>query len=351
MRRTLSILLLLGLTAFQASAQLIDKPAATVTLTQPEFISVKQLREQLIQFEALRNQGVTGLPSDPMLVLDSMIQEVLLRQAAAESRIRIPDAEIDAYIAQIRASAEQQTGTPFTDQQFREIVFQQTGLSWEEYRESIREQRSTIAFVRSEKKALFDAVATPPDSEIENYFRKFATSFNNPEIIRFNEIFVSTAGLSSLEKRKARERAESISKAYENGDGTFTELVEQYSDDTKSRYNGGDKGFYARNDPRTGTYGEHFLDELFFLDINTVSGVIESNIGYHIVQITDHRDPKLLQLDDPQFPGNPKTVRELIRDAISEQRDQLVFQQALQALVEELKEQADIKIYSENINP
>ena len=350
MRKTLFIAALVCIGAIQINAQLIDKPAATVTLVQPEYISVRQLQEKVNQYRALRNQGLAELPSDPESVLDVMINEVLIKQAAAESGSRATDAEVDAYIAQVKANAELQSGTSLTDQQFREIVFSQGGLAWDDYRESIRDQRSTISFIRSEKKALFDAIGPPPDEEIEAYYRKHATSFSNPEVVRFNEIYVSTEGLSTSERRKASERANSIVRAYENGEGTFKELVEQYSDDTRSRYTGGDKGFFARNDPRTTTYGESFIDAIFEIDVGEVSGVIESRIGYHIIEITDHRDPKLLQLDDPQFPGNDQTVKALIGAAISDQELQAVFDRAYRELVAELREQADIKIYEENID-
>jgi peptidyl-prolyl cis-trans isomerase SurA len=348
--RFATILIILSLVAAYAPAQLIDKPAATVTLTEPEFISVQQLNEQIRQFDALRSQGVSGLPTDPLVILDSMIQELLLKQGARGSNVRVSDSEVDAYIAQIKASAEVQTGGAITEAQFRELVFKQTGLSWDEYRDSIREQRSTIAYVRIEKKELFDAMATPPTSEIETYFRRNATSFNNPEIVRFSEIYIDTRNLTASEKQKARERAESIRKAFENGEGTFARLVEQYSDDTRARYSGGDKGYFTRNDPRTSTYGEAFFDTLFSLETNAVSSVVSSNIGYHIVKVTEHIDPKLLKLDDPIYPGETQTVRDYIRAAIVEQREQQVFAQALKELVSELKARADIKIFEANIN-
>ena len=351
MKKIISLLFVLIVATQVCFSQIIDKPAATVNLIRPEFISVKQLRQQIDQFVELRDQGITGLPTDPLVVLDSMIQEVLLKQAAEEARVLITDGEVDGYIAQIRNTAETQQGGQFTDAQFLELVFQQTGLSWDDYRESIREQRKTIKYVQEAKKDLFAAMPVPTGDQIEAQYRRNATNFTNPEIIRISEIYIDTRVLSSSEKQKARERAESIHKSYENGGGTFTELVEQYSDDTKARYNGGDKGFFARNDPRIQVYGERFFDEIFANDVDDVSGVIESNVGFHIVKTTDHRDPKLLLLNDPIYPWEQMTVREFILNTLVQQLEQQLFQRALQELVNELKERADIRIYEDNINP
>ena len=204
-------------------------------------------------------------------------------------------------------------------------------------------------YVRQEKKALFDAMPTQTGAEIEAQFRRNATNFANPEMVRISEIYIDTRTLSASEKQKARERAESILRSLQNGEGTFADLVLKYSDDTKSRYNEGDKGFFARNDPRLQVYGENYFDKIFSLEVGTVSNVIASNVGFHIVKVTDHRDPKLLKIDDPIYPWEQTTVRQFISNAIVDQREQQVFQRALKELVEELKAKAEIRIYEENI--
>jgi peptidyl-prolyl cis-trans isomerase SurA len=229
------------------------------------------------------------------------------------------------------------------------VVVRETGLGWEEYVESIREQIVIRKYIQKEKQELIASVEQPAETEINDQYRINATSFTNPELIRFSEIFIDTGNLSSAEKQKAKDRVESIYRDYENGEGTFSELVLKHSDDTKARYNDGDKGFFARNDPRIQTYGSSFFNKIFALDIDSVSKVLESNVGYHIVKITDHRDAKILKLDDPINPNESMTVRQYIQTLLMQEKNARVFQLALQELVIELKEKAEIRIFEDNI--
>ena len=334
-------------------AQVIDRPAATVNLTKPEFISVKQLEQRIAQYKQLSAQGLTTIPTDPMEVLNLMIQELLLKQATdaaiKEGKIYISDPMVDNQVAAVRQSLSQQQGKAVTDQQFQELVLRQTGMNLDGYRDSLKDQLATQEYIKYEKQEIFQAIQPPTDKQILDQYRKNATSFTNPEMVRVSEVFVDTRNLTSEQKLKALERAETALRDLRNGEGTFEEIVLQYSDDPNSRYSGGEKGFFARNDPRTQAYGVEYIDAIFTIDVGDVSDVIASRVGYHIVKITDHRDPKLLQLDDPINPVETKTVREFIRELLLQEIQNRVLQQAITELSDELKGRAEVRIYEENI--
>ena len=348
MKRLTALPILLLCVATLATAQIIDRPAATVNLTKPQFISVKQLEQRVEQYRDLVSKGVTGIPTEPLVVLDTMIQELLLKQAAEDSNVFVSDQMVDAQINAVRGRLEQ--GGVVTDAQFQEMVLRETGLGLNAYKEQIKEQLLTQEYIKTEKRDLFEGISQPTEKEITDQYRKNATSFTNPEMIRISEIFIDTRSLSATERRKARDRADEALRKIENGEGTFAEMVLQYSDDTKSRYNDGDKGFFALNDPRIQIYGPEYFDEIFSLEIETISSVIESRVGYHIVKVTDHRNAKILQLDDPINPLEKTTVREFIQNLILQEKQSLVLTQAIKELSEELEEQAEIRIFEENIN-
>lgn len=353
MRKILCVLVAVLCGVLSLYGQVIDRPAATVNLTKPEFISVKQLEQQMAEFDRLRKQGITGIPTDPLIILDTMIQELLLKQAAEESKVIATDAEINSEInlakQRLDATVQAQQGEALTDAQFREIVARETGLGWDEYRASIGEQIVIKKFIQKEKQELFDNIKQPTEEEIEEQYRINATSFTNPELVQFSEILIDTRNLSSSEKQKALERAESIYRDYENGEGTFEELLATHSDDTKARYNPDYRNFFFRNDPRIQTYGSDFLNKVFALEVDSISQVLESNVGFHIVKVTEHSDAKILKLDDPINPAEAMTVRQYIQTLLIQQESSRVFQLALKELVDELKEQAEIRIFEENI--
>lgn len=309
--------LLLLLCTGPAFSQVIDRAAATVNLFKSEFISVKQLETRINQYKQLITQGVTGVPTDPMKVLQMMVDEVLIKQAAndavSKGQVYVPDQTVDAQIQAVRKDLDRQQGSPVTDAQFEEVVLRETGLTMENYRKQIRDQLVTQEYIKFAKKDLFAKMAQPTEAQIEAQYRKNATSFTNPELVRISEVFIDTRNLTPANKEKALQRANDALREIRNGVSSFEEVVLKYSDDAQSRYNGGDKGFFSRNDPRTQGYGAHYIDAIFEIGQGKVSDVIESNVGYHIVKVTDHRDPKLLGLDDPINPLEKQTVRAFIR--------------------------------------
>lgn len=350
-RQLLATIILFATAVPIAFAQVIDRPAATVNLTQPEYISVSQLDQRVNQVEAIRRQSGLPIPPDAkMQVLDSMIAEILIDQAAKKANITVSQSEVDDVIAKQKQSAEVQVG-PLTDQQFQTIVEQQTGLSWSAYQAQLTKQILEQKYITQQKQSVLNNVAQPTDQQIEERYSQIATQLTNPEIIRFSQIFIDTRNLNSADKEKARQLADKIYQEYENGQATFNKLVEQYTNDQHARYNGGDFGYLARDDARaTQLFGARFMNEIFSLKVGEVSRVLQSNIGYHIVKVTEHYPPKLLTLNDQISPADKTTVREYISNMILQQEKAQAFQTAVNEIVAQLKKQADITIYKQNID-
>ena len=334
-------------------AQVIDRPAATVNLNKNEFISVSQLKQRIDQYGRLTAQGISGVPTEPLEVLELMIQEVLIKQAAesalASGKVYISAEQIDAQINAIRSDLDRQQGSPITDRQFEEVVLRDTGMSVDAYKKQIRDQLLTQEYLKFAKKDVLSNIPDPTEKQIEAQYKKNATSFTNPELVRISEVFIDTRGLSSENKQKAFETAELALREIRNGGDTFEEVVRKYTDDNQSKYNGGDKGFFSRNDPRTQGYGSEYIDAIFEVETGRVSGVIQSKIGYHIVKVTDHRDPKLLTLDDPINPLEKQTVRDFIGNLLKQELQNRALQQAIDELTNELETRAEVRIFEENV--
>ena len=75
-----------------------------------------------------------------------------------------------------------------------------------------------------------------------------------------------------------------------------------------------------------------------------VSGVLESNTGYHIVKVSVHNDAKILSINDPVSPEDTATVHDYIANLLYMQNQQEVMNRALQSLVSELRSEAQINI-------
>ena len=353
MKKTVySVLIMILMTVVLGAQTLLDKQVASVNLIKPERISQLQLNRQHSQIEALRVQtGQGGSPLTKQQVLDLMISEILVNQAIERENITVSRNEVDETVAQQKASVEQQNNVALTEAQFRTAIAQQMGLSWEDYVSRIEVQLKQQKLLLKLKSDIIAQGETPPSfTEIDSFYRKNRSQFTNPDIIRFSHIFISTDELSSQEKTQARNRADEVYRKLQNG-STFESLVAEFSDDTRSRYRGGDAGYLAINDTRpVQVFGQGFVDTLFGMEEGETSRVLTSNRGYHIVKLTEYRDARILSLNDTITPDSNVTVRDYISRGLSSQKRQQALETALEEMVNDLRRQAEVTIYSENIN-
>jgi parvulin-like peptidyl-prolyl isomerase len=170
-------------------------------------------------------------------------------------------------------------------------------------------------------------------------------------MVTLKHIFVDTRQLASKDDRdKAAKHADDILKELKAG-ATFSDLVMKYSEDTKSKYNGGLFNTFFRNDPQNRQFlGAAFFDGVFKMKKGETSGVLQSNLGFHIVQVTERLDARLLTLTDKIPPQNQMTVKEAINATLLSQRQADSYKTALSDIVAELKKQAEIKVFDDNLN-
>jgi peptidyl-prolyl cis-trans isomerase SurA len=349
MKRFLSVFLLLLCATPVMFAQIIDKPVATVKLTKVEVISAKQFRQRIEALEARTGQVISL--DDRKKLLDLLVSEILINQAAAKEGVTVSQAELDARIQLAKQSggAGLNLNRELTDAEFRALL-QQNGLDWDEYQTQLREAVVQQKYVMQKKKPFFDKIAPPTAAEIEDFYETNKAAFVAPDMVRFQHIFIDTRNLPSKEEKdKARQRAEEVYRELQSG-ASFADLVVKYSDDRNSRYKGGDFGYLRRDDQaRKQLLGREFFEAPFKMKVGEVSGVLASNIGFHIIKVTEKIPFKLLGLDDPIPPQNSSTVREQISAQLLQRKQGEYYQQALMDLIDEVKKKADIKIFEENL--
>jgi parvulin-like peptidyl-prolyl isomerase len=171
------------------------------------------------------------------------------------------------------------------------------------------------------------------------------------DMVTVKHIFIDTRQLSSKEDRdKAAKHADDILKEFKGG-AAFGDLVMKYSEDNKSKYSGGVFNTFFRNDAQNRQFlGAAFFDSVFKLKKGETSGVLQSNLGFHIVQVSEKLDARLLVLTDKVPPLNTMTVKEAINATIVTQRQGDAYKAALAEITDGLKKQAEIKVFDDNIN-
>lgn len=81
-------------------------------------------------------------------------------------------------------------------------------------------------------------------------------------------------------KTVAHQRAEDVLKQVQENPDKFADFAQQYSDDAQSAATGGELGFFPR-----GTMIPAFEDAAFALQPGQISGLVETDYGYHIIRV------------------------------------------------------------------
>ena len=332
------------------AAQVLDKPAATVRLNKTESISVTTLQKTATAMEAQAKRALTQ--DERKQLLDAMIGNTLIIQAAARDNIVVSDIEMKGAIAEYQRQMGQMAnlGRNMTDAELQQYV-KSNGITYGAFQKQLRDQQTVIDYVRKKKPAVFDTARTATAQEIQDYYDTNKSNFFMNDMVTLKHIFVDTRQLTSKDDRdKAAKHADDILKELKGG-AAFGDLVMKYSEDTKSKYNGGLFNTFFRSDQQNRQFfGTTFYDGIFKLKKGDTSGVMQSNLGYHIVQVTERLDARLLTLDDKVPPQNQMTVREAINASLVSQRQADSYKTALQDIVVDLKKQAEIKIFDDNLN-
>ena len=217
-------------------------------------------------------------PDNPKLkeqTLNSMIEEKLAYAQANLDSIEVTDQDVDKRIDYQIQLFIQQYGS-------KERVEQVYGMSIEKIKRELRDDvRKNLMVQKLREKNFGNVEASRRD--VEDFFDKFKDSLGViPEKVTIAHIFRSPKS-SDESKEKARAFAQAILDSIKNG-ADFAEMAKKYSEDPGSAKDGGDLGFVKR-----GVFYPEFEAAAFALQPGQISDVVESPVGFHIIELIEKR--------------------------------------------------------------
>jgi len=121
------------------------------------------------------------------------------------------------------------------------------------------------------------------EADLKAYFEQNQASLAAKEERRASHILINASdSASDANKQKAREKAQSILEAIKKNPASFADSAKKNSQDPGSAVKGGDLGFFAR-----GAMVKPFEDAAYALNKGEISGLVQSDFGFHIIQLTD----------------------------------------------------------------
>ena len=119
------------------------------------------------------------------------------------------------------------------------------------------------------------------DSELQKQYQDGLDSFRTPERVRVRHILIKTQGKPKEEAPKLKAKADDLLKQLKGG-ADFADLAKKNSEDTGSAEKGGELGWIVK-----GQTVANFEKAAFSLEPGTLSGIIETEYGYHILQVEE----------------------------------------------------------------
>jgi parvulin-like peptidyl-prolyl isomerase len=340
-KKIIAIILIGAAITGAVSAQDNLKTAALVMLKGTEPITVKEFQAAV---DIAKQQKRTNLTvEEKRQVLDILIDQKLMLQAADRDKITVSAVEIDQQIGipQAKAQMAQQLGHQPTEVEFAaEFKKQSGGVELAAYREDFRKQLVVKKYIEFKTPDLKN-IKQPTDKEISDFYELNREGLVRPATAYGSMIFVP---FDAASKSKAKTTAEGLLKTIGSDPDKFDEVAIK-GQDSKTEYQAAP--FSCPRRPATEEQmGTAFVDAAFNLKQGEVSKLIEANGAYCILKIT-RRDPfKTLGLTDPSE-INGVNIHDYIAAGIYQQKLQEAMQKTYTSILKELRE-AKTKPFSIN---
>jgi len=267
-------------------------------------------------FEALKHQKIPLSNQETVKkirteVTDLLIEEVLLNARADEMMIHISDDVLESQMDKFR-SDRKLTKSDFEDllehQQMSLIAFKKN------YANQIRRNQVISREVRSR-------IQISEESLQSNYAQREVAFLE----VRAKHIFKKIpADATKAGKEKLRQQVVWIADQIKNGEN-FETMASKYSDDPSVKSNKGDLGYFKKDEILKAV-----SDAAFSLAINQVSEPVLSNLGYHLLIVTDKKKEEKKPFND-------------IKDQLYQEEYQKIFPEQFKNYIKKLKSQAIIK--------
>ena len=247
-------------------------------------------------------------------VLDQLVTLHLLAQESKGRHIEVSDADIDGQIARIKQNYPNE----------------------EAFTKDVAAQGMTIAMLKSQTRQRMLAqklVESPdvtggiqvPDPDVDAFYKQNPDRFKQPESVHASHILIGLPQNATVQqKTQARAAAQDTLTKIKAG-GDFAVLARERSNDSSGQ-NGGDLGFIPR-----GQTVAPFEEAAFKLKPGAVSGIVETQFGFHIIKVHERRAARTVPFAE---------VSGQIKQFLEQQQKE----QKLQQFVEGAKSKAKIQM-------
>ena len=198
-------------------------------------------------------------------------------------------------------------------------------------------ERADIEYVVLDLASVQKSIVVP-EAELKSYYEQNMSRLAGLEERRVSHILINADKTApAAERDKARAKAQELLLAVQQSPDKFADLARKNSQDTGSAAKGGDLDFFGR-----GAMVKPFEDAAFALKKGETSGIVETEFGFHIMRLTDIKQPKQKSFEELRASLEVDVRRQLAQRKFAEAAEQftnMVYEQSdsLKPAAERLK--------------
>lgn len=268
------LLLALAATAVGQEETVVDGVAAIVGKNIIKYSDIERSYAQV-----RLKQGAADAFNNRCAILENLIlNDLLLHKGEVDSvdSKEVSDEDVEQYVQYYLKNDLRNYGT-------REGLREATGFTYDELKEQYsRMIRNSMVVQKVQYKLTQDVTVTP--KEVTDFFESLPSDSlpMMPERYEFSEIVIEPQ-ITEMERDRVRTQLAELRERVIKGE-KFSMLATLYSQDPGSAKKGGELGFFSRGD----MVGE-FESAAFALKPGEVSPIIETQFGFHIIQLIERR--------------------------------------------------------------
>lgn len=225
-------------------------------------------------------------------VINQLIVQELLNQEADKRGIKVKSKDVDEAMKKV---IDQIGGR---DRLLE--VLKNNGVSVAQFKKDLKNQ------VKMQKLADSAGNVKVTDKDCENFYKQNPDKFKNPDKVRASHILIGANAFQIGEEIKSQSKkqisdkdlkakveakmaekkalADKLDKELKADKSKFAEYAKKYSEDPGSAQRGGDLGFFAKDQ-----MVPEFSNVAFSAKPDTISDVVKTQFGYHIIYVQDRR--------------------------------------------------------------
>lgn len=245
-------------------------------------------------------------------ILENLIDAEVLYQESQKEGVEVDDQAINEQIETIKKR--------FSDESAYKKALEGMDVSEKEIRAQIQRGLAINQLLDTN----VSQKITVNEEESKKYYNNNPNLFKQPEQVKASHILIKVApDAEESKKNQARKKIETVQKKVRQGED-FSLLAKANSEGPTAQRDG-DLGYFHR-----GRMAKPFEDAAFALNVGEVSGIVETQFGYHLIKVTDKKPARTIPYKEVQ----PRLEQHLKKEKGKTE---------IQGYIENLKKSAKIK--------